>query len=159
MPATFNSRGPITEVGAEWLPRLKREAARAELRRARLCLHQSTTDTVQEMLIALCQDSLIHPHRHLDRSESFHVVEGELVVLIFDSRGGLKKRIPMAPIGVGKQFMYRLSSPDWHTVVPLSEFVVLHEVSAGPFSAEQRSYADWAPTAKPELRAFLQRFI
>ena len=62
MPTVFHNQDNILEVREDWLSRLKEEAAQAERRRARLCLHMSESDSIQEMLIAFCSDAQIkHP--------------------------------------------------------------------------------------------------
>ena len=156
MPAVFQNNHDILEVGDDWLSRLKIEARQSPTRRARLCLHCDNQDKVHEMLIVFCRDSLMRPHRHNNKSESFHVIEGRLAVVIFDDAGTVIDRIEMAPQGNGKAFMYRLSSTAWHTVVPQSEYVAIHETTAGPFVANESDYAPWAPETGPALQAYIE---
>jgi len=155
----YNSGDDIVVVGDDWLRQLKEAAAATPLRRARLCLHRSVTDPIQEMVIALIADALFPPHRHPDKTESYHVVEGELYVLIFDDDGRPRRAIFMTRPGGGGAFCYRLSIPAWHAVVPASDCVVLHEVTTGPFLPGQRNVAPWAPTEAEALRRFLRKSL
>ena len=135
----------IIEINPERLVRLKQNAIRSPLRRARYCLHRGRDDKVHEMVIAFCHNSYCRPHRHTDKSESFHIIEGEMLVVFFDDTGCVSRCLEMAPPGRDKTFFYRLNSPLWHTVLPLSECVVFHETTAGPFIPDQKDVASWAP--------------
>ena len=154
---TFFSTEAISEVTPEDLSRLREAAASSPLKRARLCLHHDHQDQVQEMVIAFCRSSYVPPHRHLDKSEAFHVIEGELTVLIFDDDGAVTRRIEMAPVTNGFTFLYRLSSPLWHTVVPRSDVAVIHEITAGPFIEGGMLTPHWAPDATDPVAA--QQFL
>ncbi|MBL7085931.1 MAG: WbuC family cupin fold metalloprotein [Candidatus Cloacimonetes bacterium] len=123
---------------------MKRAAVEAPLKRARFCLHHDLTNQVHEMVIAFCRESYVRPHRHKNKSESFHVIEGKLAVIFFDDEGKVTRRIKMGPVGSNSTFLYRLSSNLWHTVVPLSEFVIIHETTTGPFIKEESEFAPWS---------------
>lgn len=144
-PAVFFCNEEITEILPERLSEIKQAAQKAPLRRARICLHHDNTDKVHEMIIAFCNDSYVRPHKHIDKSESFHVIEGKLLVVFFDEKGKVTRRIKMGPYGSGLTFVYRLSSSLWHMVIPLSEFVIIHESTAGPFIKEEVLFPEWAP--------------
>lgn len=145
MSTIFFRGQEIIEIKANQFDDLKRAAIKAPLKRARFCLHHDLSDQVHEMVIAFCRESYIRPHRHLNKSESFHVIEGKLLVVFFDDDGKVTRRIDMGPIGSGCTFFYRLSSSLWHTVVPLSEFVIIHETTGGPFIREESEFASWSP--------------
>lgn len=151
----------IIEIGQERLDQVKQAARRAPLKRARLCLHHDHSDQVQEMVIGFCRESYVRPHRHMHKSESFHVIEGALLVVFFDNEGKVTRRIPMSPCGSGQTFLYRLSSSLWHTVVPLSEFVIIHETTTGPFIPGETEFATWGPdeTNIEGIKSFLARIV
>ncbi|MEK0192464.1 WbuC family cupin fold metalloprotein [Microcoleus anatoxicus] len=141
----FVAQEEIIEVGHQQIAQLKQAAIEAPLKRSRICLHQDHSDQVQEMVIAFCKDSYIRPHRHLKKSESFHVIEGSLIVVFFDDNGEITRRVEMSSQGSRQTFIYRLSSSLWHTVVPRSEFVILHETTTGPFIKGDTEFPSWAP--------------
>lgn len=159
MSTAFFCGQEIVEVSQEQLDQLRQAAMQAPLKRARLCLHLSYNDTLQEMVIVFCRGSYIRPHRHVNKSESFHVIEGELAVVFFDDEGQVTRRIQLGPLGSGRTFLYRLSSSLWHTVVPFSEFVTIHETTTGPFIKEETEFAAWGPDEADAdgIRAFLGR--
>tara|TARA_B100000809_G_C14869215_1_gene434907 strand:+ start:28 stop:513 length:486 start_codon:yes stop_codon:yes gene_type:complete len=157
MPTVYHNQDNILEVGEDWLSLLKQEAAQAERSRARLCLHMSESDSIQEMLIVFCQDAQIKPHRTLNKPESLSVVEGGLRVVMFHDDGTVDRTFEMGAPGSGRVFMTRFSIGPWYTYVPLTEFVVIHEITRGPFDPADSAYPDWAPDEGPELQAFLDR--
>ncbi len=140
---------------------LHNSAKRSQLKRARLCLHNTHDDLVQEMIIAFCKGSYIRPHRHINKTESFHVIEGELIVVIFDEYGRVSRKIRMGQYTSEYNFIYRLASPLWHTLIPLTELVIIHETTTGPFIKGDSDFADWAPLYdEPEkIRDYLSSLI
>jgi len=159
MTTSFFTNQDVVEIGPEHLDAVKKAAAASPLRRARWCLHGSHRDSVQEMIIAFCGDTYNRPHRHEGKSESFHVVEGRLLVALFGDDGSVVRRIYLGPPGTGCNFVYRLSCPAWHAVVPLSDMTLIHETAAGPFDPGLTEFAPWSPdVADPEgIHRFLGR--
>ncbi|MFA5147159.1 MAG: WbuC family cupin fold metalloprotein [Candidatus Omnitrophota bacterium] len=157
-PVTFCKSG-IIEIRDEDIRRLKKEAAKSDLKRARLCLHKDHADKVHEMVIAFCKGSYARPHRHSDKSESFHVIEGRMTVALFDRRGKVMRRVEMGPAGSGLTFFYRMADELWHTVVPNTEFVIVHETTRGPFIRNESELAPWSPDYGDAegINAFLRR--
>lgn len=156
MTEVFHHHDDIVTVGPAWLQRLKDAARNSPLRRSRLCLHREGGDAVQEMIIVLMKDVLFRPHRHLNKTESFHIIEGELEVIIFDTDGTPQRVIRMGPANSGHVFCYRLCVSAFHAILPVSDMIVMHETTRGPFVAGEASFAPWAPESGDELRRFLE---
>ena len=158
---TFFCEENIIEIGQEQLGKLK-EAARQDLmKRARLCLHHNHEDTVQEMVIVFHRDSYVRPHRHKNKSESFHIIEGALEVIFFDDEGNVDRRVCMGSKGEQNTFLYRLASDRWHTVAPQTEFVIIHETTSGPFVRGDTEFAPWSPDDGDEdgIKTFMQNIV
>jgi cupin fold WbuC family metalloprotein len=121
---------------------LKLAAFQSPLRRVRICLHSSLDSPVQEMIIALCRNSVIEPHRHpVDKPESYHLIDGAMDVNIYDPLGKRLQRIQLRKDGA---CMYRIHGGVWHQPLAVSECAVYHEVYTGPFSKEvDVRYKDW----------------
>ncbi len=153
--SVFYNEDDIVEVGQDWYERLKRHAFEADQKRARLCLHGSPDEPLHEMIIVFHRDTVIRPHRHRVKTESFHVIFGELDIALFDDHGRLTRVVRMGEVGTGKTHVYRLNSPVWHSVIIRSEYAAIHEVTNGPFRAEENEFAPWAPAEPKVLRAFL----
>jgi cupin fold WbuC family metalloprotein len=137
-------------VGADALSALREEARTAPRKRARICAHRGAGDAVQEMIIAFTEESYVAPHRHLGKSESFHIVEGEADVVLFDERGDVLRVIRMGPPGSGRTWFYRISEPVYHTVIVRSPMLVLHEAASGPFVPCAPCGAPFAPPESDE---------
>jgi len=153
--SVFYNSDVVVEVGEAWYERLKRSAYEADMKRARLCLHRDPEDVLHEMVIVFHRDTLVRPHRHHGKSESFHVIFGELDVILYDEAGRPVRAVRLGDPGNGRSLMYRLSGPLWHSVVVHSEYAAIHEVTNGPFRVEENDFAPWAPTEPQLLRQFL----
>ena len=141
----YYTDGPILTVEGSDIQFLKDRARENPRRRVRLCAHPDVNDTLHEMLIVHANSNYVQPHKHLGKSESFHIIEGRLCIVLFDDNGNATGEIPMAEAGSGQAFYYRLSESRFHTVVPLSDWVVFHEVTNGPFDRTETVFAPWAP--------------
>lgn len=159
LSTTFFTDQDIVEVNRDRIDMLKEAAENDPLKRARLCLHKSHKDHVQEMVIALCGSSYVRPHRHTGKSEAFHIIEGELAVILFDNAGSITQIIRMGQVHSHNTFMYRLNNNIWHTVVPLTETVIFHESASGPFVEGGGEFAEWSPDYKDteRIKKFLER--
>ncbi|HJO57311.1 MAG TPA: WbuC family cupin fold metalloprotein [Nitrospinaceae bacterium] len=135
----------ITRIDASDIEILKSMAATNPRKRVRLCAHSGPDDLVHEMLIVLGAASYIPPHKESAKSESFHMIEGSINVLVYNDDGTLRDVIPLAAPGSDRPFYYRLPEGLFHTVLPESDVVVFHETTNGPFQAGVAQFADWAP--------------
>jgi len=139
----FVALSPISTVGPAEIAFVKAQARSVLRRRARLCLHRSSYDRLHDMVIALGHETYLRPHRHDDKSETFHVIEGNASVVIFDEQGDIERVIALG--GERGQRLYRMDEPHYHTLVIESETLVIHEVTNGPFSPGTTDYAKFAP--------------
>ena len=159
MTEVFRQADPIVEIGADWLSRLKQSAIESSLGRCRVCVHVDDTAAVQEMILAIRQDVLFRPHRHPNKTESFHLIEGDLDIVVFDEDGAPIRAVRLAAIGGGKPFYYRLNDALYHAILPRTPLVVFHETTTGPFASNDAEFADWAPHEPGELRVFLEKAL
>ncbi len=141
----FVAKKSIVSLGDEEASFLKAQALRSPRCRARICAHKSNGDLLHEMLIAISSKSYIHPHKHIAKSESFHIVEGSVDVIIFDDDGNITNIIKLGAPGSGRSYFYRLSKARFHTMIINSNILVVHEVTNGPFDKEQTILAPFAP--------------
>lgn len=147
----FVALSPISTVGPAEIAFVKAQARSVVRRRARLCLHRSSYDRLHDMVIALDHETYLRPHRHDDKSETFHVIEGAASVVIFDDQGNIERVIPLG--GERGQRLYRMDEPHWHTLVVESEMLVIHEVTNGPFAPGTTDYAKFAPAEDDQASA------
>jgi len=154
----FYSGDSIVKVRRDDIYQLKQFARQTPRERSRLCAHKDIDSSVHEMLIVHAKDIYIRPHKHLGKSESFHVMEGKADVIIFSENGAVLDLIEMGDYGGGKVFYYRLSEPLFHTIIIRSEVVVFHETTNGPFRREDMIFAEWSPNDNEEdaIHRFLE---
>ena len=148
----------LVRVSALEVSRLKAAAAMNQRRRMRILAHHDVGDPLHEMLIVHQRDVYVRPHKHIGKSESLHVIEGEADVVFFTEGGSVREVVPIGTATSGRTFYYRLAASWYHTLLVRSEFLVFHEVTNGPFKPEDTLFAPWAPDeGGPEVTAFQER--
>ena len=133
----------ITEVTQHDLAELRRPALVEPLKSERIFLHIDDTALLQEMIIAMHRDTIVLPHRHPCKAESLHVLTGSMELIFFDDRGEEQRRIRMDADSPSLSPIVRINKPIWHSINVLSEFVVVHEVTLGPFDSNSTELAEW----------------
>lgn len=101
--------------------------------RAHANIHESHSDKVQRLAIALINKTYIPPHKH-DLShqwEFFHVIEGEIKMIIFDATGVVSNVIFLGE--KHDSFAIQLPPGTLHTLVTLSPKSFVFEWKEGPF--------------------------
>jgi len=113
--------------------------------RMRVCTHRTPEDGLHEMLIVHTKDTYVRPHKHVSKTESFHVIEGDMEVVVFDQDGGVTDVIHLGDYRSGRTFYYRMHEPVFHTLLIRSDIVIFHEVTNGPFRPSDTVFASWEP--------------
>lgn len=149
---------PIVQVDREDIEFLVGRAAKNPRKRIRLCAHKGTSDKLHEMLIVHARDCYVRPHKHTTKSESFHIIDGVVDIVLFDETAKIIEVVPMGDYSTGRKFFYRLADPYYHTLVIHSDYVVFHEVTNGPFDRADTIFAPWAPleTDAAAVRSFTE---
>jgi cupin fold WbuC family metalloprotein len=109
------------------------------------CAHTERDDKVHEMLIVHERDCYVRPHKHLGKSEAFHIVTGLVDIALLDDDGEILEVVPMGDYASGRKFYYRLADPWFHTLLIRSDRVVFHEITSGPFNPADTLFARWSP--------------
>jgi len=153
------TKDEITKISSSDIETLIEMADQTTRKRIRICAHPSLDDPVHDMLIVHFQDTYVRPHKHLNKDETFHIIQGELKVVIFNDDGAIKSFISMGEYGSGKTFFYRMSKSYFHSVIPSSEVVVFHETTKGPFNKDETIFPDWAPDERNinDIRMFINK--
>lgn len=141
----YYSGDQIVAVSTEDIEELKRLASMTARRRSRLCTHRHVDDLVHEMLIIHEKDTYIRPKKHMRRGKSYHLIEGEMDIIVFQDDGAIVHVIEMGVFRSGKVFYVRVDEPQYHTVLVRSHVAVFHETKCGPFRKEETIFAPWAP--------------
>ncbi|MBF0523075.1 MAG: cupin fold metalloprotein, WbuC family [Candidatus Omnitrophica bacterium] len=146
----------LVAVTQENVSFLKKVAQANKRRRSRLCAHNDTGDLTQEMIIVLGKGNYVRPHKHLDKSESFHVIEGSAKLIFFDEKGNFTHAVSLGDHSSGKVFFNRIADASYHSLMVTSDFFVFHETTKGPFIQGNRTdtvFASWAPQDNDEAAA------
>ncbi len=153
------AEGEIITLDGQTIGFLKEKAKKNKRKRVRLCMHQDTDAPVQEMIIVHSKGIYVGPHKHMNKSESFHVIEGLVDLFFFDENGEVISMISMGDRSSGKVFYHRIAGPIYHTLIVKSEVVVFHETTRGPFNRSDTVWAPWAPAQGDEktIKVFMDR--
>jgi len=155
----FVALDTIVKMGPAEIAFVKAQAAANQRQRARICAHKANDDALHEMVIGISAKSYIHPHRHFGKSESFHIIDGLVDVVVFDDEGEIVEIIELGDARSGRNFYYRLSESAYHTLLIRTDFLVVHEVTNGPFLREKTLLADFAPAEEQlaEAGAYIKK--
>jgi cupin fold WbuC family metalloprotein len=144
-PEVFLAEGPIAAIGPSEISTLKAAVQASPKRRARINAHPDGDDTLHEMIIAIDASSYIRPHKHPGKSEAFHIVEGEVDIVVFRDDGEIDRIVELGPPGGRRSFYYRMSNAFFHTLIIRSDLLIVHEITNGPFRPAATVFADFAP--------------
>lgn len=144
-PDVFLAEGPISAIGATELEKLKAAVKASPKGRARINAHPDGEDTLHEMIIAIDPASYIRPHKHPGKSEAFHIVEGDVDIVVFSDDGEIDRIVELGAPGGSRAFYYRMSSAFFHTLIIRSRMLIVHEITNGPFRPQATVFADFAP--------------
>lgn len=140
-PGVLQAVGERVDITANAVDDLVARAC--ETRRThRILLHPDVEDPVQEMLIVHPR-IYIRPQKLGATSKSYHVVRGELELVMYDDDGTVIEHRRMRPLAQGGPAFIRIMAECTHSVVTVSDAVAFFEALPGPFKGTV--YADWAP--------------
>lgn len=134
---------PIFTISERGIRELKSMADTNASGKVRICCHKAKGNLIHEMLIVIKKGSQVKIHKHVNKPEAFHIIEGELCINLFDDFGKRIKSIEMSDYKSGKAFYYRLEDPIFHSVIAVSEHVIFHEITKGPFDPQETIFANW----------------
>ena len=146
----------VTSIDNDTVAFLKAKALETQTKSIRLCFHLDTQEPVQEMLIVHPQGGYVQPHCH-KFGASYHIVEGQLDIVMFDEAGQVTGVVRMGEYTSGSKFYWRISENTFYTLIPRSDPVVFHETLNGPYDpVGSTEWAEWAPHVVEE--AEVERF-
>ena len=150
-----NPTGPVFELTPELLGEGLRQSRISPRQRMLLPVHRHQDDLVQRMVNFLQPGTYIpaHVHPRDSASETVLVISGCLGFVTFDAAGEV---LGAHRLEVGG--LLDIEAGVWHSVLALAEDTVILEIKRGPFDAEDKVFADWAPEeGTDEAQAFLAR--
>ncbi|MBI4445907.1 MAG: cupin fold metalloprotein, WbuC family [Acidobacteria bacterium] len=157
---SFYWTGDVSWINREVVQQLIRLSRDNGNCNARICLHTTPEASFHEMVILEYRDHHYYrPHKHLSKGESCHLMQGEIAMFAFDDAGEV---LHVSLLGEGRDLICRVGANQWHTVIPISEYVIYHEAKPGPFLGERDSiYPDWCPDGsdKEEARTYIENLV
>lgn len=140
----------ILKIDNEFIESLKLLAKKDVSGKCTMCLHNDIRDYVHEMIDVYPKGIYVRPHFHPIKIETKTIIEGKLLVVIFDADGEISDKIIMEKSGI---FTVRLDKGIIHMDIPLTD-VVFHEIKTGPFTGNNDSvFPEWAPISNDEETA------
>lgn len=139
----FYALGDLIYIGADEINILKAEVNNCSRKRVRICTHENIDAKLHEMFVCYTRDTKIAPHKHVDKDETFYVMEGDMDFILYNDTGDVKKILHMGTPGSGLPFCVRVPMNTFHSVRLNSDFCVLHEATPGPFDRADTVWATW----------------
>jgi cupin fold WbuC family metalloprotein len=135
----------MTIITSDTLNNLTSKAVTSARKRTNLCLHTNADDICQRMINALEPETYVQPHKHEnpDKDELFIVLRGSAVMIEFDNTGTVTGH---AFLDAGKGvFAVEIPPRVFHTLICLEKGTVCVEIKQGPYTADDKNFASWAP--------------
>lgn len=93
----------------------------------RICLHKKISAKHHDMIILQQKKNFYKPHKHKKKGETYHIILGKMCCVMFTESGKIKKTFLL-----NKNEIFRTPIDIYHTMLPLTEFVIYHESKVGP---------------------------
>lgn len=107
-----------------------------------MCLHNDLRDNVHEMLQVFKKHEYVRPHFHPKKTETKIILEGKLLLVIYDVDGKKLDQFVMSR-EQNSIFNCRLDKNVIHTNIPLTD-VVFYEIISGPYLGNEDSvFPEW----------------
>lgn len=139
----YISEKKIHAFSKSFVNRIKKKALKNRSQKFRTCLHKSVKDKVHEMLVVHTNKTKVRPHKHLNKSETLHVIEGKATVIVFDNRGKIKKKFKVGDYNSGYPFVYKMEKNIYHSFIFHTKFFVFKETTKGPFQIRKTIFQSW----------------
>ena len=94
----------------------------------RICLHKNSSDKHHDMVMLQQRKNFYLPHKHQKKGETYHIIKGSMASILFKDNGKIKKIYKLV-----KHDIFRTPLNTYHTMIPLTKFVIYHESKIGPF--------------------------
>lgn len=154
----YYATGNIVKLYKNDIVSLELKSRKNKNKRIRICCHKDINDKIHEMFIILRKGTYVRPHKHLNKTVSYHIVEGYADIIIFDDKGNIIELIKMGNYPSRQKFYYRLNIPYYYTLNINSNYVIFHEILNGPFKKSDTLFPPWSPNEndEAEIKKFLK---
>ena len=125
----------------------------------RICLHKNMNERLHQMVILHHRGIYRRPQKHIRRDETYQMIKGKMALLIFGTKGEV---INAKILDKYDLFICRIRRGLWHVTIPVTPYVIFHEVKSGRFNRRLDSiYPLWAPKGhdRQENRIYYQKLL
>ena len=92
------------------------------------------------MIILQQKKSFYPPHKHKKKGETYHIIKGSMACVLFTDTGKIKKICLLK-----KNNIFRTPINVFHTMLPITNYVIYHESKKGPFLKKSDSlFSEWS---------------
>lgn len=147
----------MIKINAELIDSVIGQARSSPRLRMNYNLHPELSDPVQRLLNALEPWTYIRPHKHTNKEESFVLLQGKILAVVFNDDGSIRDHAVLSQqTGIlGIEF----EENSFHMLTSLQTGSAVFEIKEGPYVPHtEGSSAPWAPKeGSPEVRMFLTK--
>ena len=134
---------PLTFLRPDDLSYVVQRARASPRRRARILLHGSADEVMQEMVIVMTRGQYVPPIWNDRSPKSYLLLSGSFALVQFDSAGEITGHQHLAADDANVPFFARINQAIWHMCISVSPHVTFLETILGPHRGTV--FADWAP--------------
>ena len=129
---------------------LKRPVLNYREKNGRLCLHESESSKVHQMVVLEHAHYFYSPHYHDGDAECFILIDGQLGVITFSDDGNFDSSRLLE-----KHQFYKVGSGVVHAVFPVSDYCIYYESKGGPYVPEKSNLKPfWVPKSEEEIASY-----
>jgi cupin fold WbuC family metalloprotein len=170
----MDSAGEIQLLTDSLIQSVVEKAKKSPRLRMNYNFHSDAKDNPHRLLNVFSFGTYVMPHRHKSppKAESFIVLEGYLIMFLFDDDGSLSsslllgegplpENIPASAVGNNVARGIDLAPGVWHSMTALTPHAVCYEVKPGPWDpTTDKEFAPWAPAeGTPEASDYLAQLL
>ncbi len=150
----YFSKLDMTKIDKFFLAELE-DMAQKTGENVRLSLHSGPADDFHEMIICQHRNKIHPPKKHERKAKSFHVMRGQMAIYAFSEDGLVQDTALLDGTGA---HLYRVEQGVYHADFPVTELVIHHESTLGPFLGDDDAiYAPWAKALDDDRRLLTYR--
>lgn len=138
----------LQSIDGVLIARLLEEARRSPRRRVNYNFHRTPAEDPNRFLNVMLDGTYVAPHRHLavPKPELFLVLEGRIVLFVFDDEGRVRERLVAGAGGPEGRVGVDVAPGIWHSLAVAGPYAVVCEVKPGGYDpATDKQFAPWAP--------------
>lgn len=115
----------------------------------RYCLHAKSGDKQQEMVVCQRKKNFFPPKKNLLSDQTFLIIKGKLLIIIFNDKGRIIKKTILSKDGV---IYARVKKKIYHCDIPLSKVTIHLETKNCIFKKKINKFADFNYNLKDLLK-------